>query len=75
MLGALSLEHAPDMQEGEEGSVIEWERYEPAPERIPERCIVRPVYRRGKEIMVYRDADHLHSAPDAAHRMAVWRFM
>ena len=63
------------MQEGEEGAVIEWERYTPAPERIAERYIVRPVYRRGQELMVYRDADHLHSAPDAANRMAVWRFM
>mmetsp|Transcript_26442 Transcript_26442/g.49902 ORF Transcript_26442/g.49902 Transcript_26442/m.49902 type:complete len:236 (-) Transcript_26442:188-895(-) len=65
----------PLKQMGPEGSVIEYERYQPTPPPIPEEFIMRPVYRKGKEIMVYRDADHLHSAPDFANRRAVWRFM
>eukprot|EP00959_Pyramimonas_sp_CCMP1952_P459766 9478776-Pyramimonas_sp.AAC.2 len=60
---------------GAEGSVIQWDCYAPVPDPIPEECIMRPVYRKGKEIMVYRDCDHLHSAPDMANRKAVWRFM
>uniref|UniRef100_A0A7S0R1R9 Uncharacterized protein n=1 Tax=Pyramimonas obovata TaxID=1411642 RepID=A0A7S0R1R9_9CHLO len=70
----VKLSH-PLLQIGEEGSVIQWDCYDPVPAPIPEECIMRPVYRKGKEVMVYRDCDHLHSAPDEANRKAVWRFM
>jgi hypothetical protein len=44
-------------------------------ESVDEKYIVRPVYRRGKEVMVYDDRDIFHSAPDFAHRESLWRFM
>jgi len=58
-----------------EGEVIEWEQYTPEPEPIPEKYIIRPVFKRGQEIVVYNDAFHLHSAPDYQNREAVWRLM
>ena len=42
---------------------------------IPERLVIRPLYRRGKEIMVYNDRDIFHSAPDLAFRESIWRLM
>ena len=42
---------------------------------VPEECVLRPVYRRGAEVMVYRDCDHFHSAPDHFVRDGIWRFM
>mmetsp|Transcript_13873 Transcript_13873/g.31456 ORF Transcript_13873/g.31456 Transcript_13873/m.31456 type:complete len:89 (+) Transcript_13873:221-487(+) len=41
----------------------------------PERCILRPVYKPGQEVLVYRDSACLHSTPDVVHREAIWRFM
>lgn len=40
-----------------------------------EKFIIRPIYRKGKEIMVYDDRDVFHSAPDYAHRDSIWRIM
>jgi hypothetical protein len=37
--------------------------------------VLRPAFKRGAEVVVYSDAQHLHSAPDAITRDAVWRFM
>ena len=45
------------------------------PSRIEDRYIVRPLYREGKEVMVYNDQDVYHSAPDRINRESVWRFM
>ena len=42
---------------------------------VDERHVVRPVYAPGKELLVYRDVDVLHSAPDVAYRTSVMRFM
>jgi hypothetical protein len=42
---------------------------------IPEKYIVRPVYERGKELLIYRDVDVLHSAPDVTYRASIMRFM
>ena len=42
---------------------------------IPEAYTIRPKYRKGCEIVVYNDANHLHSAPDYAHRESLWRLM
>lgn len=38
------------------------------PDSIDEKYIVRPQFVKGKEIIVYRDVDVLHSAPDVAFR-------
>eukprot|EP00238_Polyblepharides_amylifera_P004386 CAMPEP_0196576044 /NCGR_PEP_ID=MMETSP1081-20130531/5402_1 /TAXON_ID=36882 /ORGANISM="Pyramimonas amylifera, Strain CCMP720" /LENGTH=448 /DNA_ID=CAMNT_0041894539 /DNA_START=80 /DNA_END=1426 /DNA_ORIENTATION=+ len=62
-------------QIGREGEVIEYEKFKSAPLSIPEKYILRPVYSKGKEVMVYNDSSILHSAPDFANRKAVWRFM
>ena len=42
---------------------------------IDSQYIVRPEYRRGREVMVYDDRDVFHSAPDCTHREAMWRLM
>jgi hypothetical protein len=42
---------------------------------IPEEYIVRPVYEPGKELLLYRDIDVLHSAPDVTYRTSIMRFM
>ena len=42
---------------------------------IPDAYIVRPRFAQGRELIVYRDVDVLHSSPDVAHRMSVMRFM
>lgn len=43
---------------------------------IPEEYVVRPKYKAGEtEIIIYRDIDVLHSAPDVAYRQSVMRFM
>ena len=39
------------------------------------RAVVRPVYRKGAEVLVYLDCDHVHSTPDEAYRYLRWRFM
>ena len=43
--------------------------------QIPHECIIRPEFAVGKELIVYRDVDVLHSSPDVAYRMSVMRFM
>uniref|UniRef100_A0A7S2K0Q4 Uncharacterized protein n=1 Tax=Leptocylindrus danicus TaxID=163516 RepID=A0A7S2K0Q4_9STRA len=37
--------------------------------------IVRPSYAPGRELLLYRDIDVLHSSPDVAYRTSVMRFM
>ncbi|KAL3934705.1 MAG: hypothetical protein SGBAC_009636 [Bacillariaceae sp.] len=37
--------------------------------------IVRPRYQPGKELLIYRDVDVVHSAPDVTYRTSVMRFM
>lgn len=40
-----------------------------------EDVVFRPLYEAGKELLIYRDVDVLHSAPDVAYRASVMRFM
>lgn len=40
-----------------------------------EEYIVRPKYEPGRELLIYRDIDVLHSAPDVTYRTSVMRFM
>ena len=42
---------------------------------VDEKYIVRPSYESGKELLIYRDVDVLHSAPDVTYRASVMRFM
>ena len=42
---------------------------------IDDHHIVRPSYAPGKELLIYRDIDVLHSSPDVAYRTSVMRFM
>lgn len=42
---------------------------------LDESLIVRPLYRKGKEIMVYDDRYIFHSAPDFTYRDSIFRFM
>ena len=42
---------------------------------IDEKYIVRPLYAPGREPLMYRDIDVLHSRPDVAYRASVIRFM
>jgi hypothetical protein len=42
---------------------------------VPEEFIVRPTYKMGRELLLYRDIDVLHSAPDVAYRTSIMRFM
>jgi hypothetical protein len=37
--------------------------------------IVRPRYAPGRELMIFRDGDFLHSAPDVTYRTSLMRFM
>lgn len=68
-------------QPGDDGEVIQYEALAAhgstgnMVEDIPEKYIVRPLYQRGREIVVYGDANHIHSAPDFAHRESLWRLM
>ena len=58
------------------GAVLRWEDVaSDADVEIDARLVARPAFARDREIIVYRDSSHLHSAPDVAHREAVWRFM
>jgi hypothetical protein len=45
------------------------------PGTIDEHHIVRPSYAPGRELLMYRDIDVLHSSPDVAYRTSVMRFM
>jgi len=40
-----------------------------------EDSIVRPMYGKGRELLVYQDVQVLHSAPDVTYRTSVMRFM
>ena len=40
-----------------------------------EDYVFRPLYEPGRELLIYRDIDVLHSAPDVAYRNSVMRFM
>lgn len=40
-----------------------------------DKHIVRPKYQPGRELLIYRDIDVLHSAPDVTYRTSVMRFM
>ena len=75
---AVKLSHALKQPQAE-GSVIQWESFDHeslgSNVEFDPKYIVRPVFGVGTEVMVYCDAHHLHSAPDVAHREAVWRFM
>lgn len=42
---------------------------------FPETHVMRPVYRKGCEVILYKDCDHIHSAPDEFIRDGLWRFM
>ena len=42
---------------------------------IDEQFIIRPSYAAGRELLIYRDIDVLHSSPDVAYRTSVMRFM
>lgn len=42
---------------------------------LGEEYVFRPLYEPGKELLIYRDIDVLHSAPDIAYRTSVMRFM
>ena len=42
---------------------------------VEDKYIVRPRFSKGREIMLYRDVDVIHSAPDVAYRSSVMRFM
>ena len=59
------------------GAVIEWEQPDGKLAPVDEFAAycVRPVYRRGQEIVSYLDSDVIHSAPDVQHRAALWRLM
>ncbi len=42
---------------------------------VDEKFVVRPSFLLGKELLIYRDIDTLHSAPDVVYRKSVMRFM
>lgn len=42
---------------------------------IDEKYVVRPTFTRGREILLFRDVDVIHSSPDVAFRASVMRFM
>jgi hypothetical protein len=42
---------------------------------VDEDYIIRPEYRPGRELIMYRDIDVLHSSPDVIYRASVMRFM
>lgn len=42
--------------------------------RLPGKYIVRPKYEPGKELLIFRDIDVLHSSPDIQYRASVMRF-
>ncbi|KAL1496434.1 hypothetical protein AB1Y20_016389 [Prymnesium parvum] len=72
----VKLSHPLRPTEGEEhGAVVEYERYDPPPDPIPEEYVLRPIYSRGREIWISDDSTHLHSTPDRQNRECVWRFM
>jgi hypothetical protein len=72
----VKLSHPLRPTQGEtHGAVVEYERFDPPPEPIPEEYVLRPLYGRGREIWVSDDSTHLHSTPDQQYRECLWRFM
>ena len=76
----MALSHPLSTGGAPRGAVIEWERLcaaagRPPHEPLPPQYVLRPRFARGAELLLYSDEAHLHSAPDAIHREAVWRFM
>jgi hypothetical protein len=43
--------------------------------KVDDEYIVRPQFEQGKEIVLFRDVDVIHSSPDVAYRSSVMRFM
>ena len=43
--------------------------------KVDDEYIVRPQFEQGKEIVLFRDVDVIHSSPDVAYRASVMRFM
>ena len=43
--------------------------------KVDDEYIVRPLFEEGKEIVMFRDVDVIHSSPDVAYRSSVMRFM
>ena len=72
----VKLSHPLRPTQGEtHGAVVEYERFDPPPEPIPDEYVLRPLYGRGREIWVSDDSSHLHSTPDQQYRECLWRFM
>lgn len=42
---------------------------------MADEYIVKPRFAKGNEILVFKDIDTLHSAPDVTYRTSVMRFM
>jgi len=78
---AIKLTHQIKDQISGGGAVVQYDEFEGVgqsedlPNPLPESVILRPWYAKGREIMVYDDSWHIHSAPDHIHRTSVWRFM
>jgi hypothetical protein len=72
----VKLSHPLRPTQGEtHGAVVEYERFDPPPEPIPDEYVLRPLYGRGREIWLSDDSTHLHSTPDRQYRECLWRFM
>jgi hypothetical protein len=78
---AIKLSHPLKDQVPGGGQVVQYDEYEGVgkdpklPNNLPESVILRPWYGKGREIMIYDDSWHIHSAPDHIYRTSVWRFM
>ena len=78
---AIKLSHQLQDQVPGGGAVVQYDEYkgvgqqEDLPNPFPDSVILHPWYAKGREVMVYDDTWHLHSAPNHIHRAAVWRFM
>jgi hypothetical protein len=58
----------PPQGDGSSPVVVQTDEIDPS-------TIYKPVYSKRNEILVYRDSEVLHTAPDKTHRDGVWRFM
>lgn len=78
---AIKLSHPLKDQVPGGGQVVQYDEYEGVGKDpklrniLPESVILRPRYGKGREIMIYDDSWHIHSAPDHIYRTSVWRFM
>lgn len=78
---AIKISHQIRDQVPGGGAVVQYDEFEGVgqsddlPNPLPESVILRPWYAKGREIMVYDDSWHIHSAPDHIHRASIWRFM